>query len=258
MATEQEARELEAAMAQYPELAAEVESCRQDIERYVRLHAITPPPAIKDHLLRIVSDEEEEEALAQGEPGTPAAAAAPLRSETNAWKWVTAACILLLLGSLLLTFMFYNRYNDFRGRYESLVTAQQSLSLENQTYRTRVERMEASMNMLKDPSLKMVRMPGTRLSPQAMATVYWSPQSKEVYLFVNSLPEPAADKQYQLWAIVDGKPVDIGMLGTGDSKAASFQKMKSVANAQLFAVTLEKKGGSPAPTMDQMYVAGKI
>jgi hypothetical protein len=57
LATEQEAQELEAAMAQIPGLAAEVDACRRDMERYVRLQAITPPPAIKDHLLRIVADE---------------------------------------------------------------------------------------------------------------------------------------------------------------------------------------------------------
>jgi tRNA A37 methylthiotransferase MiaB len=57
MATEEEARELEAAMAQFPDLAAEVEACRRDMEHYIRLQAIAPPPTIKDHLLRIVADE---------------------------------------------------------------------------------------------------------------------------------------------------------------------------------------------------------
>jgi anti-sigma-K factor RskA len=257
MATEQEARELEAAMAQYPELAAEVEACRQDIERYVRLQAIAPPPAIKDHLLRIVSDEDAEEALNDGQPGPAGSGAVQLSQRSSVWKWVTAASILLLLGSLLLAYTFYHRYHDYKDRYDSLVTAQQRLSLENQGYRTRMEEMQQPMNLLKDPAMKMVKLPGTPLSPAAMATVYWSPRSNEAYLLVNSLPTPAPGKQYQLWAIVDGKPVDMGMLDTG-SKLQTFQKMKTVANAQQFAITLEKQGGSPTPTMDQLYVAGKI
>ncbi len=36
-----------------------------------------------------------------------------------------------------------------------------------------------------------------------------------------------------------------------------LHKMKSIDNAEMFAITLEKKGGSPVPTLDQMYVAGK-
>ncbi|HEU4553372.1 MAG TPA: hypothetical protein VFS25_11080 [Chitinophaga sp.] len=57
MASAEEAKELEAAMADYPELKKEVESCRRDMEQYVRLQAIAPPPAIKEHLLRMVADE---------------------------------------------------------------------------------------------------------------------------------------------------------------------------------------------------------
>ena len=34
--------------------------------------------------------------------------------------------------------------------------------------------------------------------------------------------------------------------------------MKNIPKPSLFAITLEKKGGSATPTMDQMYVAGKV
>ena len=37
-----------------------------------------------------------------------------------------------------------------------------------------------------------------------------------------------------------------------------MQKMKVIPQAEMFAVTLEKEGGSPTPTLDEMYVAGKI
>ena len=37
-----------------------------------------------------------------------------------------------------------------------------------------------------------------------------------------------------------------------------IQKMKSFGHAEAFAITLEKTGGSPTPTMDEMYVISKI
>jgi hypothetical protein len=57
MASDQEAQDLEAAIAQFPDLAAEVEACRRDMEQYVRLQAVPPPPDIREHLLRMVADE---------------------------------------------------------------------------------------------------------------------------------------------------------------------------------------------------------
>jgi hypothetical protein len=35
-------------------------------------------------------------------------------------------------------------------------------------------------------------------------------------------------------------------------------QMKNIAGAQAFAITLEPKGGSQNPTMEKMYVMGKI
>ncbi|MGC4058156.1 MAG: anti-sigma factor [Chitinophagaceae bacterium] len=36
-----------------------------------------------------------------------------------------------------------------------------------------------------------------------------------------------------------------------------MQQMKTIARAEMFAITIERKGGSPNPTLDQMVVAGK-
>jgi hypothetical protein len=152
--------------------------------------------------------------------------------------------------------VYFGQINDYNGNYEALLSTHNALASESNLYRNRIEEMEHSIDLVKDPSMKAVKMPGTKPFPTAMATVYWNQQSKEVFIMVNRLPEPAADKQYQLWAIVGGKPVDMGVFEMGNHHAL-LQKMKSIDNAEMFAITLEKKGGSPSPTTDQMYVAGK-
>jgi anti-sigma-K factor RskA len=72
---------------------------------------------------------------------------------------------------------------------------------------------------------------------------------------VNNLPKPAAGKQYQLWAIVNGQPVDAGMLNWND--ATIVASMKNIPQAQAFAITLEDEGGHPLP-QGVMYVLGSI
>ncbi|MGZ8517919.1 MAG: anti-sigma factor domain-containing protein, partial [Chitinophagaceae bacterium] len=96
-------------------------------------------------------------------------------------------------------------------------------------------------------------------SPASFATVYWDTTSKDVILVVNNLPRPAGDKQYQLWALLDGKPIDVGMIDndifTGEKKL--MIQMKNVSGAQAFAITLEKKGGNPTP-QGPMYTLGNL
>jgi anti-sigma-K factor RskA len=74
---------------------------------------------------------------------------------------------------------------------------------------------------------------------------------------MSGLPPLAESKQYQLWAIVDGKPVDLGML-PNEKQESLLLRMKDVSEPQAFAITIEPKGGSARPTLDQMIVLGKI
>jgi anti-sigma-K factor RskA len=71
----------------------------------------------------------------------------------------------------------------------------------------------------------------------------------------NNLPVPANDKQYQLWAIFNGKPVDLGVFDI--KKERLLIQARNTQGAEAFAITMEKKGGSPSPE-GTMYVMGKI
>jgi len=97
---------------------------------------------------------------------------------------------------------------------------------------------------------------GTPNAPQSMAYVYWNESSKEVYLSIQSLKQLSKDNQYQLWAIIDGKPVDAGVF---DGDVAGLLKMKDIASgAAAFAVTIEPRGGKTTPTLETMQVMGNV
>ena len=110
--------------------------------------------------------------------------------------------------------------------------------------------------MANDPTVKTVPLLGVEKHPDMKAMVYMEEKSKQVYLTLENMPVAPENQQYQLWAIVDGKPVSLGVY---DQQAKEeMQKMAVINAAQAFAITLEKRGGSPTPTMENMYVMGKI
>jgi anti-sigma-K factor RskA len=79
-----------------------------------------------------------------------------------------------------------------------------------------------------------------------------------VYLDVQQLPPLPAGKQYQLWALDQGKPIDAGMLTAATASGKGLQQMKDIASAQTFAMTIEPTGGSVNPTLNTMTVVGNI
>jgi anti-sigma-K factor RskA len=54
------------------------------------------------------------------------------------------------------------------------------------------------------------------------------------------------------------EPIDMGVFEI-DNVLENIQKMPYlVKNAMAFAITLEKKGGNPSPTLSAMYVIGNV
>ena len=116
--------------------------------------------------------------------------------------------------------------------------------------------LEKQVDILSDPSVQRIALQGLDIAPDAQAVVYWNSNAQSVFLNSAGLPQPGSNQQYQLWAIVDGKPVSAGVVPVDASD--DLLTMEQIANASAFAITLEPLGGSAAPTMEAMYVMGEV
>jgi anti-sigma-K factor RskA len=171
-----------------------------------------------------------------------------------ALKYGFAAAVGLFIISMVINILLFNSNRQMASEVSKMGTEKTEMQQSIAGYMEIVDKLNNDFDIItKNTS---VQLKGTDVSPKSLATVYWNEQSNEVYLYVKDLPPPPSDMQYQLWAIVDGKPVDAGVFDTG--KGNILQNMKSAAAPQAFAVTLEKKGGSPVPTLEAMYLIGEV
>src|SRR5262245_12556088 len=228
---------------QHPEILQARIDFEQAMERQARQNAVEPPASLKHEIISALTSHEAKVVPITGIDRI----AKPTRL-----KWVAAACAVLLAGSLIWNISQYNRTRKLEATYFDLTRDYDSMAL----HLTELEDQIAMISL--NPNVKMASMKGMDASPASFATVFWDTTSKDVYLVVNNLPKPASDKQYQLWALLNGQPIDMGMV---DNDVFIGQKrllirMKNVSDAQAFAITLEKKGGSEKPTMESMYVMG--
>jgi len=189
----------------------------------------------------------------------PAENMVPFSSSKTTGRWtryVVAASVVALIASLLLNVMLYmnmNRAsNDMARLNDQNIKMQSELASQNSS----ISQMKDQMAVMTDTSNQKITLKGLTPQPDALATVYWNPEKNNVHLYVNNLIPAPDGKQYQLWAIVDGKPVDAGVFDC--AKGVGLQNMKNISNAQAFAVTLEKAGGSPTPTLEAMYLIGNV
>ncbi len=255
LASEKERQEIELLAAKHAEIRDEIAAIEISMEQYAHAHSQTPPSALKQKIWSAIESEN------KSETGKPAVAkviqmAAPAPQSSYS-KWLAAASIALLVGSSLLNLFLFNQWTSAREELAQANAAQDVLAQQFEAQQTQFAQTQQEFAFMTQPTTKAVALKGVPAFPEALATVYWNSTSQDVYIKVNNLPTPPSDKQYQLWAIVDGQPVNAGVFDARDN-TASMQKMKNFGSAQAFAVTLEQRGGSVAPTMEAMYVIGTI
>lgn len=254
LATEAECREVEFHAAKFPEIKNELLAIELSINKYALLHQKNPPEHLKEKIFSQISSQENKTAKIID---IKTAKAPDNTAGKNSWSFWVAASVLLLLVSVAGNYFLYNKWRSAENELIALNAEKTMIADQLNIQKTSFEKMNAEMAVLKQPFNKVVSLKGIpAISPNSLATVYWNQNSKEVFINVNSLPVPPADKQYQLWALANGTPIDAGVFEASDS--VGLQKMKVIENAQAFAVTLEQKGGSQTPTLAAMYVMGAM
>lgn len=256
MALPEEAQKLEQLAAEHPEVKQELEAVRLALEKYATAHAVTPRATVKENLM--VKITANVSAQKSGAKVVSIVREPPEEKPASNTVWLLAAASLILLaGSITANIYFYGQWQNANEQIAVLQSEKDVFAQDLEVLRTSYTTLSDEVDVLTDPFNQIVKMQGLDIAPDALATVYWNEKSQEVFLDVNNLPVPSEDKQYQLWAIVNGQPVDMGVFEV-KSDTAKLQRMKVTGNAQAFAVTLEKRGGSPTPTLEQMYVVGNV
>ena len=84
--------------------------------------------------------------------------------------------------------------------------------------------------------------------------VVWSPERDRVAVIANDLPDPGADRVYELWAIVDDTPVPAGLFAPDEGSVRRAVDIDDV-DAMAWGVTVEPASGSTAPTTPILFFA---
>ncbi len=249
IADEKEVAELERLRLDHPEIADAIRACERWLDKSANMYAIPAAENVKAQIFSIIGNDK------ASTDSTALRTPVLTRQRTNPiFRYLAAASLALLLLSAGANIYLYYQYKRVANGYMALLTDQHKMLAENEVYQTRLSLLYRDIQQMSDSSVHKVLMKGVPGKEDNLITLYWNTKTKEVYLLANRLPKAPQGKQYQLWALVNGKPVDAGML----TNEEGIIQLKSVQHAEAFAVTLENAGGSATPTLDQMYVFGKI
>jgi hypothetical protein len=277
MLPEDEAQKIQQLSVIFPEVREELDRIAQSLEGIASVTAVAPPPELKDRIMGKLrslkteagsepeppSDEVPFSPLtivptenAAAEPGDQRAVdhkVVPIESKANRYGWLTAASIVGLVLNMGAVIYLASQNRTRNTTIASLSRQVDTLSVRNREQQSKILALGETMLMAESKEYKKIGLEALPGKEQALANVLWNTKTHEVFVSDMSLPKAPDGKQYQLWAIVDGKPVDAGLLSDSDKYRA--QRMKVFDKADAFAISIEQKGGSPTPT--EVYLMGK-
>lgn len=247
-----EKEEVEQRAAEYPAIRKALKEHQETMGTLAGAYAVSPPADLKDKVMKAALGEEAK----ASEPKVRALHSGNSSSSGGNKPWAIAATILLLISGGL-NFMQFQRTNNLEQDLTQTEIQLAQMATEQEVLAARYEEMEQDISVLRDPATTLFPMKGIEgRDPQFRADIYWNAQSEMVFLDVKNLPPAPSGKDYQLWALKDGKPIDMGIF-KADFNAQDLLEVGQVPGADAFAVTLEPSGGSENPTLEEMYVYGE-
>lgn len=228
LCTPEEEREIDQLRNQYPELDKAIFDCEYKLEKNLLQHTTLPDTDTDNKILSTIEKLEK--------PAT----VIPLSAPKKGWmKPLAIAASILLLISIGLNYYLFQE-----TKKQDVITDYKGLP-------------QSDYLIMNDPTITPVAMYGVGSHAICRCTMFWDKKTGKAYVMIHHLVNYSSAKEFQLWAIVDGKPVSVGFIN--EKIRGRFIELNNVpAGATAFSVTLENAGGSNTPTESQTYLRGEI
>ena len=224
--SDQEALQVERYIAMHPEVRKTYSELQENLESFAKLHAIKTPDGLKERILARIKAEN--------------------ASRKRFFRYTVAASIAALM---------------FAGASYFFWEQNQNLQQENTIVTNKIKDLEKNMNeqledvrnqfiVLNNPQTKKFNVKGNNKAKELKAVAYINPVKKLSYINVRKLPNLPEDQCFQMWAEVNGKMVNLGVI----EEAVGQEKLMALPYAEnaIGYITIEPKGGNIAPSIENI------
>ena len=242
----EEVQAVQEVLAEYPEALQELNTIENALLTLAEQNAIHPPHNLQTQIWNTLQN------LA---PATNPPNTIPLPPLQAKFKWQYAALWVGLISSIALNVystLTLNKNND------ALALSMKQLKQDSLQLASKLHYYEKNKSMMADNETTTIVLHTVLKGHPMAATLYCCKSKHEAYIMMDGLPQPPHGMQYQLWAMKNGKPVNMGVFPTAMANTPTIQKIDMpFIEGEAYAISLEKMGGSPTPTLDNIYVMGK-
>jgi len=215
---------VEAYISDYPEVKAEYVLLQDNLEILAKSNAIEPPK----HLLDTILAELEETpviALQQNKKPIP-------------WFGIAASVAALIFGAM--SFFLYSQNQSLLDKNTLANNQINELRLDAAQTNSDLADVTKKYDMLNNPETNKYILRGNMRAKNLKTVAYINPVDKLSMIDVVALPQLPEEQTYQLWAEVNDKMINLGIL---DESNRNLIPVPYLEDALSYSITIEPKDG---------------
>jgi len=224
--TLEESLQVERYIAMYPAVRDTYNELQENLEAFAKLHAVKAPEGLKTKILHTIKAQD---------------------SGKRKFRWLAIAASFIAFLFAGASYFFWHQNNNL----------QQENSIVNNKIRTleadmkqQLEDVRNQFIVLNNPQTRKYLVNGNKKASDLKAVAYINPVKKLSYINVRNLPNLPENQCYQMWAEVNGKMVNLGVIDKADGK----DKLHALPYSEdaISYITIEPKGGNNTPTVQNI------
>ena len=225
-----ERAEVESHLVTYPELRNELKEIERSLEIFAVSAAMKSPPGVKERILDAIRKD------GKGGGGT--------KGRSNGiWSFLS---LLLGLGFLMFGYLFYQKDQD-------ALRLTNEITLVRDTCQIRNEELTRELELLRQLTQANNTIIPFQATPGFASTdlyLHINNVTKRNFIQVRNLPAIAANQSYELWSLRPNQPP--APLNVFDAPASGLIEVTYVEGTEVYAITIEPRGGRTTPTMENL------
>ncbi|QCW99159.1 RNA polymerase subunit sigma-70 [Aggregatimonas sangjinii] len=224
--TEEENLQVERYIAMHPEVRKTYDELQDNLEAFAKMHALKTPEGLKAKILARIKSENV--------------------GRKRFFRYAVAASFATVMFAGA-SYFFYDQNQSLQEENE-MVTNQ--IELLKEDMKQGLEDMRNQFIVLNNPKTKKYNVQGNKKAKELKAVAYVNPVKKLSYINVSKLPNLPENQCYQMWAEVNGKMINLGVI----QEAGDKEKLMALpySDEAIGYITIEPKGGNETPTVENI------
>ena len=208
----EETKEVEFFIDTYPEAAEAYEKLQSNLELIAKAGAVDVPNHILGNILEALEETNETKVIQL------------VQSKKTYWYSIAATAAAVLFAAS--TFFLYQKNQSLLDENNVVVEEIFDLRSDIEKNNAKLTELSLELNKLNDPDAKKYVISGNEHAKNLKTVAYINPVEKTSMIDVITLPQLPEDQHYQIWAELQDRMVNLGILDKSDRKLKPIPYME--------------------------------